>query len=357
MLQLADWLVNALVPFLIVLSTLLVTLLAFLVGQRGIRQLQDRARQRLIDRYQPVVTQMVAENTPAAGFTTLAAAPPAHRRVIGSLLLEPLAVAGGEVVGPLREVAARLGLTDLWLADLRSRVWWSRANAARAIGLIGESRGFESLIRALEDDHEEVRAAAVEGLGHLADPRAISPLLTALSDSTRFQRPRVVEALSRFGPSVAPLLLADARREPDNAVLAADVLGMIGGTEAVAGLTAWAAADDPQLRAAAIGSLGSIGLDERTFYFALRALADPEPAVRARAARAIGRSSREDAAPYLAPCLEDEWQVAAQAARALRRLGEPGIRCLEARAQAEGLPGDLARQMLWEQRMLGPRPS
>lgn len=356
MLQLADWLVSALVPFLIVLSVLLVALLVVLVSQRGIRQLQDRARQRLIDRYQPVVTRMIADNTPA-GFTTLAAAPPAHRRVIGSLLLRPLAVAGGEVVGPLRDVAARLGLTDLWLADLRSRVWWSRAYAARAIGLIGESRGLDALLRALEDDHEEVRAAAVEGLGHLGDPHAITPLLRAMSDSARFQRPRVVEALGRLGPSVAPLLLAYERLEPDNAVLAAELLGMIGGAEAVGGLTAWTAADDPHLRAAAIGSLGSIGLDERTFYFALRALADPEPAVRAQAARAIGRSSREDAAPYLAPCLEDEWQVAANAARALRGLGAEGIRCLEASAQAEGLPGDLARQMLWEHRMLGHGPS
>jgi hypothetical protein len=357
MLQLADWLVSALVPFLVVLSALLVTLLAVLVGQRGIRELQDRVRHRLIDRYQPVVTRMIAENTPAAGLATLAAAPPEHRRVIGSLLLRPLAVAGGEVVGPLREVAARLGLTDLWFADLRSRHWWSRANAARAIGLIGESRGLDGLLRALEDDHEEVRAAAVEGLGRLGDPQAITPLLRTLSDSARFQRPRVVEALGRLGPSVAPLLLEYVRQEPDDAVLAAEVLGMIGGAETVAGLTAWAAADDPHLRAAAIGSLGSIGLDERTFYFALRALADPEPAVRAQAARALGRSSREDAAPYLAPCLEDEWQVAARAARALRALGAAGIRCLEARAQAEGLPGDLARQMLWEQRVLGRGPS
>jgi HEAT repeat protein len=300
---------------------------------------------------------MIAENTPAAGFTALATAPAAHRRVIGSLLLRPLAVTGGEVVGPLREVAARLGLTDLWLADLQSRVWWSRAYAARAIGLIGESRGFESLIGALEDDHEEVRAAAVEGLGHLGDPQAITPLLRALSDSARFQRARVVEALGRLGLSVAPLLLEYVRQEPDDAVLAAEVLGMIGGAEAVGGLTAWAAADDPHLRAAAIGSLGAIGLDERTFYFALRALADPDPTVRAQAAQALGRTSREDAVPYLAPCLDDEWQVAAHAARALRGLGAAGITCLEARAQAEGLPGDLARQMLWEQRMLGHGPS
>jgi len=357
MLQLANWLVSALVPFLIVLSALLVTLLAVLVGQRGARQLQDRARQRLIEHYQPVVTQMIAGTATAGGVRALAAAPASHRRVIGSLLLRPLAVAGGEVVGPLREVAERLALTDLWLADLRSRLWWSRAYGARAIGLIGELRGFESLLEALEDDHEEVRAAAVEGLGQLGDPRAIPPLLRALSDSTRFQQARVVESLGRLGPSVAPLLLASVRQEPDNAVLAAEVLGMLGGAEAVSGLTAWTAAEDPRLRAAAIGSLGTIGLDERTFYFALRALADPEPAVRAQAARAIGRSSREDAVPYLASCLEDEWQVAAHAARALRALGAAGLRALEARAHADGLPGDLARQMLWEQRVLGHGPS
>ena len=68
------------------------------------------------------------------------------------------------------------------------------------------------------------------------------------------------------------------------------------------------------------------------------------------AARALGRSRRGDAAPYLAQHLGDEWLVAAHAATALRMLGPAGERELVARQDAPGLAGVLARQMLWERR-------
>ena len=71
--------------------------------------------------------------------------------------------------------------------------------------------------------------------------------------------------------------------------------------------------------------------------------------VRAAAARALARSGRADAAPQLAGRLDDDWEVAAQSARALARLGEPGLAALRARvARGDGLGHDLARQVLWE---------
>ena len=100
------------------------------------------------------------------------------------------------------------------------------------------------------------------------------------------------------------------------------------------------------MRAAALDALGSIGLDDRSYY-ALRALGDADPHVRAMAARALGRARREDAASYLAPRLDDDWLPAAQAAGARRRLGQRGLAVLQARADDEGQAGDLARQMLW----------
>jgi hypothetical protein len=98
-------------------------------------------------------------------------------------------------------------------------------------------------------------------------------------------------------------------------------------------------------------AIGSLGLDDRAYYYTLRALGDDSAAVRAMAARALGRSRREEAAAYLGGHLEDEWQVAAHAATALRMLGVSGERELLAREDAPGLAGVLARQMLWERRI------
>lgn len=129
--------------------------------------------------------------------------------------------------------------------------------------------------------------------------------------------------------------------------LAAEVLGLIGTAAAVDPLLVWCADSRAEVRAAAFEALGSIGLDDRGHYFALRALGDGDPAVRGMAARALGRGQRDDAAEYLAGRLDDEWLPAAQAAGALRRLGGRGLALLQARAREDGQAGDLARQMLW----------
>jgi hypothetical protein len=66
------------------------------------------------------------------------------------------------------------------------------------------------------------------------------------------------------------------------------------------------------------------------------------------AARALGRIGRQEAVPYLAQHLDDEWLVAAHCATGLRRLGRPGAAALERRLATEGQGAELARQMLWE---------
>lgn len=75
-------------------------------------------------------------------------------------------------------------------------------------------------------------------------------------------------------------------------------------------LLQWCTDSRSDVRAAALGALGSIGLDNRSYDVALRALGDADPQARAMAARA-------------------------------------GLAALQARAREEGQAGDLARQMLW----------
>ncbi len=347
MLQTAELLRRVLVPFLFVSGSLLGLLLGYLVLQRAIRDLALRRRRTLATRYRPVIDAIMQSGLTPQALERLRRAPAFHRRIVAGLLLAPLHAARGELVSHVRDAAVAIGLVEQWLADLQNRHWWLRADGIRALGFVEERSALPAIMRALDDEHEEVRAAAVEAAGRLGDPRAIPALLRHLADGSRYQRARVVDALRSLGPPVTPALVELARARPDHARLAADVLGLIGTVAAIDPLLQWCGDSRSDVRAAALGALGSIGLDDRSYYFALRALGDSDPQARAMAARALGRGRREDAVGYLAERLDDEWLPAAQAAGALRRLGGAGLAALQARARDEGQAGDLARQMLW----------
>jgi HEAT repeat protein len=335
-------------PFLLVSALALAGLLLLLIVQRGIDELRFRRRQRVMALYRQAVDALLGPDRSEAAVIALARAPAAHRPVIETMLLKPLALSTGSVVEQLRQAARAIGLVDEWARRLGDRRWWVRADAARALGLVREPRALAALFHTLDDDHEEVRAAAVEALGLIGHPHAISALLSRLADQSRHQRARIIEALREFGDAATPQLVAHATAHPADAVTMADVLGLIGGTAAVESLQTLALDERPLVREAAFKGLGTIGLDHTGIGLARHALDDAEPAVRAAAARALGRARCHDAAPDLARLLDDEWIVAACAADALRRLGPSGLAQLEARANEGGYAGDLARQMVWE---------
>jgi HEAT repeat protein len=247
------------------------------------------------------------------------------------------------------ELADGLQLTSAWRADLRSRHWWHRSEAALALGLLHHQASVPSLIELLDDDHEQVRAAAIDALGQIGDPSAIAPLLARMNDPTRHERARLVQSLRAFGEGATAALLEHGESHPADRGLVATILSLVGGAAARDPLLQWAGAADAVTRAAAWQALSAIGLDERAFYHALKALGDDHAAVRAASARALARTGRGDAAPHLAGHLDDEWEVAAQSARALARLGADGHGALADRvARGPGLGHDLAQQVLWE---------
>jgi HEAT repeat protein len=202
------------------------------------------------------------------------------------------------------------------------------------------------LTTALDDQVDEVRAAAVEALGLIADPVAIPELVARLGEQSRHQRVRLVQALQQFGSAAVSPLLAHGQANPGQRMSVAELLGSIGAAGAIDALVEWSSDERAEVRAAVWQAVGTIGVDDRAYYHVLRALNDQSEQVRAAAAWALGRSGRQDAAPYLAGRLNDEWIVAAHTARALRALGPAGRRALEHAASAES--SELARQMLWE---------
>ena len=339
-----------LVPFLSVSGAALGLLLGWLLVQRGWRELRWRRGQRLSARYQPFIDE-ITQDGGVHVIRRLRLVPASHMPIVSSLLLRPLRTARGDIVAHVREAATALGLVDQWVRDLRDRRWWRRADGLRALGTLEEPSALPGIMSALGDEHAEVRAAAVEAAGMVGDPRAIPALVDHLVDSSRYQRARVIDALRALGAPVTTALVSLARTRPAYAALSAEVLGLIGTPAAGEPLIAWCDDARADVRAAALKALGTIGLDDRSYFYALRALNDPDPDARAMAARALGRGQRRDAAVYLAARLDDEWMPAAQAAGALRRLGPPGLAALEARVGEEGQAGDLARQMLWSRQV------
>ena len=356
MLQTADFLRGVLVPFLIVSGSLLGVLFAYLLIQRGLRELKWQRRQTFLARYRPIVDAVLQVGPSPEALARLREIPPGHSRIVAELLLAPLHVARGEIVSHARAAARATGLVEQWLGDLGDERWWRRANGIRALGFVEEPSALPAILGGLDDSHREVRAAAVEASGRLGDPAAIPALLVHLADGSHYQRARVVDALRNLGPTVTPALVQFGRTHPERAPLAAEILGLIGTTGAIEPLLEWCSDSRDKVRAAALGALGTIGLDDRSHYYALRALGDADPQTRAMAARALGRGRREDAVGYLAERLDDEWLPAAQAAGALRELGAAGRAALQARAADEGQAGDLARQMLWPRQQSPAHP-
>jgi HEAT repeat protein len=143
--------------------------------------------------------------------------------------------------------------------------------------------------------------------------------------------------------------MAYEQLHPEDRAMVAELLGGIVAPDVIDDLIRWTKDARPAVRIATMHALGSIGLDRRGYYYALRALSiDDDAEVRAMAARALCRSGRGEAAPYLARHLGDEWIVAAHAATGLRSLGHAGAMALRPYANEHGTSGDLARRILFE---------
>lgn len=335
--------------FLYVLASACGLLLAGLMVSRGVEALAERRRRRLMTRFEPIVQALCAgDAASASAVSSLKDIPKRHHALIGEMLLAVLRPTRGAVMPSVIAAANALGLPQRWTRETNDRRWWIRAGGVRALAAVQHDSALEAALEALEDSHEEVRAAGVDALGRIGDSRGVMVLIQRLNDDTRHQRTRIIDALKSLGPIVVPALTEYAHVQRDCVASTIDVLGMIGATSANEQFLRWSDDVDPRVRAAAMRALGSIGLDDRSFYYALRGLEDADAGVRAMAARALGRSGRGAAAGYLGPRLTDEWEVAAQAAAGLRRLGGTGRTQLDKFASASGHGGVLARQMLWE---------
>ena len=121
------------------------------------------------------------------------------------------------------------------IGDLDDGDWQVRAEAAMALGEIGDERAVDPLVEALKDDVREVRLNAAWALGETGDERAIDPLVAALNDQVREVRCVVAIALGKIGDERAIGPLKEALKEEDEvaSIVSGEALGDPGYGKAV----------------------------------------------------------------------------------------------------------------------------
>jgi HEAT repeat protein len=225
-----------------------------------------------------------------------------------------------------------------WRREARAESPAARSTAARALGTFGVP-ALPVLIDLLGDSDLDVRVQAVSSLGRLgavAQPAAPA-LVRALDDPSVRLRRAAVLALGAITPVSDETLEAIIRSlaDPDTAVQdnATWALRSLGG-RAVPALTRAMHGDLPQVRLAATAviatglALRSLGpLPKETLAQLAQALADPDPDIRATAARALGNAgnaARPAVAGLRVVASSDPFDyVRSAASEAIDRIGRP----------------------------------
>jgi HEAT repeat protein len=121
-------------------------------------------------------------------------------------------------VEPLTKVLVGKTTVDRWGKTVDRGKRSARLNAAEALGKIGNERAVEALIKAVEDDPDDVvQWIAIEALGKIGDTRAVEPLIEALEKWDMTKRMAAAEALGKIGDTraVEPLIkvLSDSNQD------------------------------------------------------------------------------------------------------------------------------------------------
>ena len=310
----------------------------------GIQQALDR---RLTRRYRPLVQRALEGDDTARD--ELLRAPARHRITIAWLVIEPLIEDRDPArIAKARAIVEAISLFPVADRHLRSRLWWRRARALRALGLIQARDHTAQLVAALDDPHPDVRAAALDGLTDMHD-------LTALAGHRRagarhFLAPRPARRGAQ-GVRIRcePFLLELSEVDSANRLNYIHALAICGTARSRPVLCRWTRDTRVEVRATAFEALAYVGLDDEAARVAIEGLESDDPPVRAMAAYALrGWQGHGDAAARVAAHLDDTWAVAVRAARTLQSMGPAGTVELQARASRPDIGGLLARQMLWQ---------
>ena len=318
----------------------------FVIGGRVFLAAHQRRLRRLERLYGAVIERALAGDRSA--LDVLVRSPSRYRLELARLLIFPLvADRNQQRIEATRHILSAMSLVAVADRWLHSRFWWRRVAAVHTFGLLRFADRAAELVAALDDEHKEVRNAALDALADLRDSSTLPAIVVRLQDAS-LSRGRRAAALAAFGSECEELLLELARVDVENRLHYAKALAISGTARSRPILCEWAADPRPAVRAAALGALGCIGLDDRAAAVVLAALDHGNVEERVAAAAALQGWVGGDAPPHLAKRLDDAWPVAVRAARTLQSMGDAGQVELAALAAGTDQASVLARQMLWE---------
>jgi hypothetical protein len=306
------------------------------------------AQQRRLERqYGPVAQRALHGDHDA--LQILSTSPVRLRPRIVRLLLLPLYERTNlDRIDRIRTIFHAMSLVEVANRLLRSRLWWRRTLALRALGILQMRSHTSAIIAALDDRSAEVRATALDALTDLRNPASLPAVIGRLNDES-LQQGRRLAAVAAFGSDAEPLLLKAARADEPNRVNYARALGLCGTRRALPALCEWTQDPDSQVRVAALDAMGHVGLDDHAATVVIASLESDDVDVRATAAHTLRNwTGAAEAATYLTRHLDDSWPVAVRAAQTLRTLGDAGTAALQESAERTDLAGQLARHMLWQ---------
>jgi HEAT repeat protein len=268
------------------------------------------------------------------------------RRLQVRLFAELAPSIGGRQRRHLARLAEEIGLVSSAARRCGDRRWWRRLRAVRLLTSLGA--GEDAVPPLFHDPHPAVRAEAAEWAGEHPRPEVVAQLVSLLETPEAVGSWVLRDSLLRMGPAAIPALAAylEAHSGPQ-AEPALEVAAGLADARFAPAAERLCADPDPAVRARAAALAGALGGDVlvRVLEALLR---DPDAGVRAAAASALGRLGHWPAAPELARMLRDPaWIVRSQSALAMRRLGSPGVLLLRrALDDADRFAADIARQVL-----------
>ena len=255
-----------------------------------------------------------------------------------------------------KDVARIIALLDIWNIReyLRATLMrGGRGRRIRIVTLLAHCQDSESLDLLLEQTATEDPYVQLAALRGVADRKAVdhlSRIVGHLPYSRQRNTLMLADILQRFGEPAVPVLnkLALEPGMPQVRLAAIHSLGAIGSIDAVDALLKLASDTDAELRAQTLAALGRIG-DMRAQRHILRGLEDPVDEVRAQSAWAAGLMNLREAMPVLLARLGDShWGTRYRAAEALFQMGPPGVAMLHAATRTQGSGGEMAVQYLAE---------
>lgn len=206
------------------------------------------------------------------------------------------------------EIATQVGdqeglLAPRLLQSLRDEDWWVRERVLDALVEMNASSITKHLVKDyLADSSSVVRRFAVSALIRIADPRALGALVrTAQQDEDWLVAELAVQAIGKMGDRRAIAYLVDLlRSRPELRLVTIDALSTLQATEALPDVAELVQDEVADVRAAAIHFLAEY--DDGTHALWVKGCeTDASPAVRAAAARLLGRFDLESAEPATAP--------------------------------------------------------